>query len=94
MLTRAVMPTEEELFKRYNPELQARAIANREAKAKETQEFLDKLKEYSLDKDRPIWVVAKEEAQKKEKEVERMKKEEKAEKERMMEEIRRERLGR
>lgn len=42
-----VSPTEEELFKRYNPELQARSLANREKTQEEFDQFVTKLKEYS-----------------------------------------------
>ncbi|GJC85594.1 assembly factor cbp-4 [Colletotrichum liriopes] len=51
-----VSPTEEELFKRYNPELQARSLANREKTQAEFDQFVTKLKEYSKS-DRPIWTV-------------------------------------
>ncbi|EFQ29573.1 assembly factor cbp-4 [Colletotrichum graminicola] len=51
-----VSPTEEELFKRYNPELQARSLANREKTQAEFDQFVTKLKEYSKS-DKPIWVV-------------------------------------
>ncbi|KAK1982760.1 assembly factor cbp-4 [Colletotrichum cereale] len=51
-----VSPTEEELFKRYNPELQARSLANREKTQAEFDHFVTKLKEYSKS-DRPIWAV-------------------------------------
>ncbi|WYZ45607.1 hypothetical protein EsH8_VIII_000923 [Colletotrichum jinshuiense] len=51
-----VTPTEEELFKRYNPELQARSLANREKTQAEFDHFVTKLKEYSKS-NRPIWEV-------------------------------------
>ncbi|KAI5809951.1 hypothetical protein DFH27DRAFT_606376 [Peziza echinospora] len=56
-LTYWLMPTPEDLFKRYNPELQKRSLAQRDAKMKEQQEFLTKLQEYSKS-DKPIWQVA------------------------------------
>ncbi|KAF9871907.1 nascent polypeptide-associated complex [Colletotrichum karsti] len=51
-----VTPTEEELFKRYNPELQKRSLENREKTQAEFDHFVTKLKEYSKS-DRPIWAV-------------------------------------
>ena len=51
-----VTPTEEELFKRYNPELQKRSLENRYQKQKDFDDFVNRLKEYSKD-DRPIWEV-------------------------------------
>ena len=47
MLTVWVMPTEEELVKRYNPELQKRSIETREQRLQEYDDFVTKLKEYS-----------------------------------------------
>ena len=40
-------PTEEELFSRYNPELQRRSLENREQKQEEFDQFVRRLKEYS-----------------------------------------------
>jgi len=47
MLIDYVTPTEEELFKRYNPDLQRRSLEGRDQKLKEANEFIDKIKEYS-----------------------------------------------
>jgi len=52
-----VTPTEEEIFKRYNPELQKRSLENRQQKQEDFNHFVNKLKEYSKS-DRPIWEVA------------------------------------
>lgn len=52
MLIRYVQPSEEELFKRYNPELQKRSLEGRDERLREANEFIDRLKEYSRD-DRP-----------------------------------------
>ncbi|KAI9716779.1 MAG: assembly factor cbp4 [Candelaria pacifica] len=52
-----VTPTEEELFKRYNPELQKRSLENRYERQQDFDNFVCKLKEYSKSK-KPIWVVA------------------------------------
>lgn len=42
-----VSPTEEELFKKYNPDLQKKSLANRQEKQQEFDHFVGKLKEYS-----------------------------------------------
>ncbi|CAK3985898.1 Assembly factor cbp4 [Lecanosticta acicola] len=51
-----VSPTEEELFLKYNPDLQRRSLANRQEKQEDFDRFVGRLKEYSKD-DRPIWTV-------------------------------------
>ncbi|OBT64100.1 hypothetical protein VE03_06267 [Pseudogymnoascus sp. 23342-1-I1] len=64
-LTMWLTPTEEELFARYNPELQRRSLENREQKQEEFDNFVRRLKEYSKS-DKPIWEAAAEmEAKKK-----------------------------
>ncbi|TKA74661.1 hypothetical protein B0A49_03951 [Cryomyces minteri] len=52
-----VTPTEEELFLRYNPELQKRSLENRIGKQEDFDHFVNKLKEYSKSS-KPIWEVA------------------------------------
>lgn len=42
-----VSPTEEDLFKKYNPDLQKKSLANRHEKQQEFDDFVSKLKEYS-----------------------------------------------
>jgi len=42
-----VQPSEEELFLRYNPELQKRSLENRIGKQEDFDAFVGKLKEYS-----------------------------------------------
>ncbi|OAK98358.1 CBP4-domain-containing protein [Phaeosphaeriaceae sp. SRC1lsM3a] len=54
-----VSPTEEEIFKRYNPELQKKALANREKRQQEFDDFTTHLKELSKS-DKPIWIAQKE----------------------------------
>ncbi|KAK3068817.1 Assembly factor cbp4 [Teratosphaeriaceae sp. CCFEE 6253] len=49
-----VSPTEEELFLKYNPELQKRSLERRHEKQEEFDIFVNKLKEYSKS-DKPIW---------------------------------------
>ncbi|PSS21861.1 hypothetical protein M430DRAFT_33937 [Amorphotheca resinae ATCC 22711] len=52
-----VSPTEEELFQKYNPDLQRRSLQNRYERQKEFDDFVTKLKEYSKS-NRPIWEEA------------------------------------
>ncbi|KAF1944179.1 CBP4-domain-containing protein [Clathrospora elynae] len=54
-----VTPTEEEIFKRYNPELQKKALAGREQRQKDFDVFVGQLKELSKS-DKPIWTAQKE----------------------------------
>lgn len=42
-----VSPTEEELFKKYNPDLQRKSLQNRIGKQQDFDDFVGKLKEYS-----------------------------------------------
>ncbi|KAG9241779.1 hypothetical protein BJ878DRAFT_518893 [Calycina marina] len=52
-----VSPTEEELFLRYNPELQKRSLENRAQKEEDFDNFVKRLKEYSKS-DKHIWEAA------------------------------------
>ncbi|KAI5801793.1 hypothetical protein FPQ18DRAFT_311689 [Pyronema domesticum] len=52
-----VQPDPDELFQRYNPELQKKALSEREQRLKEYEEYMAMLREYSKS-DKPIWVVA------------------------------------
>ncbi|KAF2745818.1 CBP4-domain-containing protein [Sporormia fimetaria CBS 119925] len=54
-----ITPSEEEIFKRYNPELQKRALETREARQQEFDDFVSQLKEASKS-DKPIWFAQKE----------------------------------
>jgi len=63
-----VQPDPDELFKRYNPELQKKALSERDQRLREHTEFVEKLREYSKS-DKPIWVIAAEEEKKKRAEV-------------------------
>jgi hypothetical protein len=42
-----VQPTDEELFQKYNPELQKRSLERRVERQQEFDDFVTKLKEYS-----------------------------------------------
>ncbi|RPB27506.1 assembly factor cbp4 [Terfezia boudieri ATCC MYA-4762] len=68
-LTWYVMPSEEELFKRYNPDLQRRALSERPARLQAHADFMHKLSEYSKS-DKPIWTVAAEEQAREKAEIE------------------------
>jgi hypothetical protein len=48
MLTVYVMPTDEELFQKYNPELQKRSLERREERQAEFNEWLQNLKRQSM----------------------------------------------
>lgn len=58
-----VSPTEEELFLKYNPDLQKRSLENRAQKQQDFDNFVMKLREYSKS-DKPIWEAAAEDEQK------------------------------
>ncbi|KAK4151336.1 hypothetical protein C8A00DRAFT_36036 [Chaetomidium leptoderma] len=53
---RWVQPTDEELFQKYNPELQKRSLERRVERQQEFDDFVTRLKEYSKS-DKPIWTV-------------------------------------
>ncbi|EJT70491.1 assembly factor CBP4 [Gaeumannomyces tritici R3-111a-1] len=62
MFVMSITPTEEELFKKYNPDLQKRSLETRHERQKEYDDFVTKLKEYSKS-DKSIWIVQAEEQQ-------------------------------
>ncbi|PNS14062.1 hypothetical protein CAC42_6575 [Sphaceloma murrayae] len=59
-----VTPSEEELFLRYNPELQRRSLENRKERQEDFDQFVTRLKQYSKS-DKPIWAAWEEEVEKK-----------------------------
>ncbi|RDA93835.1 hypothetical protein CP533_6409 [Ophiocordyceps camponoti-saundersi (nom. inval.)] len=61
-LTMYLMPTEDELRKRYNPDLRKKSIETREEREQDFDEFVTRLKTYSKS-DKPIWVAMKEDEQ-------------------------------
>jgi CBP4 len=76
-----VSPTDEELFLKYNPNLQKRSLENKIGTQQDFDNFVVKLKEYSKT-DKPIWEAAAE--------VEKNRREESmAEQKKLMEEMRR-----
>ncbi|KAI1801577.1 CBP4-domain-containing protein [Daldinia bambusicola] len=56
---RWVQPTDEELFKKYNPELQKKSLERRYERQKEFDDFVNQLKEYSKS-DKQIWIAQEE----------------------------------
>ncbi|KAG5993921.1 hypothetical protein E4U52_001579 [Claviceps spartinae] len=68
ILTMRLMPTEDELRSRYNPELLKKSIEEREERQEEFDVFVNRLKEYSRS-DKPIWTVMMEEEERQKKAV-------------------------
>ncbi|KAI3330682.1 CBP4-domain-containing protein [Ustulina deusta] len=58
-----IQPTDEELFKKYNPELQKKSLERRYERQKEFDDFVMQLREYSKS-DKPIWTLQEEAARK------------------------------
>ncbi|KAL7620990.1 Assembly factor cbp4 [Parahypoxylon ruwenzoriense] len=58
-----VQPTDEELFKKYNPDLQKKSLERRYERQKEFDDFVNQLKEDSKS-NKSIWVVQEENARK------------------------------
>ncbi|KAI5810836.1 hypothetical protein BZA77DRAFT_326710 [Pyronema omphalodes] len=52
-----VQPDPDELFQRYNPELQKKVLSEREQRLKAHEEHMAMLREYSKS-NKPIWIVA------------------------------------
>ncbi|KAL3460595.1 hypothetical protein BJX64DRAFT_262600 [Aspergillus heterothallicus] len=71
-LVQNLRPTDEELFKRYNPDLQKRSLEEGDRRAKDFDEYVTKLKEWSKS-DKSIWFAAQEmeEAKRAQQEAER-----------------------
>ncbi|KAK5129648.1 assembly factor cbp4 [Meristemomyces frigidus] len=63
-----VTPTEEELFLRYNPDLQRRSLERRKEKQEDFDGFVTRLKEYSKS-DKPIWTAWEEDVERRRKEA-------------------------
>ncbi|CEL01855.1 hypothetical protein BJX68DRAFT_249154 [Aspergillus pseudodeflectus] len=58
-LVQSIRPSDEELFKRYNPDLQKRSLEEGDRREKEFDEYVTKLKEWSKS-DKSIWFAAQE----------------------------------
>ncbi|KAM0712178.1 hypothetical protein Q7P37_011272 [Cladosporium fusiforme] len=79
-------PTEEELFTRYNPELQRRSLERRQEKQEDFDNFVGRLKEYSKS-DKPIWTAWEKDIERRRKEMKDAKVAEDAEAEAKRQEI-------
>ncbi|KEZ41336.1 hypothetical protein SAPIO_CDS7445 [Scedosporium apiospermum] len=58
-LTMKLIPTQEELFKRYNPDLQKRSLENKDKREQEFDDFVSMIKQASKS-DKHIWISLKE----------------------------------
>ncbi|KAL4883959.1 hypothetical protein BJY04DRAFT_183596 [Aspergillus karnatakaensis] len=58
-LVQNIRPTDEELFKRYNPDLQKRSLEEGDRRAQEFDEYVTRLKQWSKS-DKSIWFAAQE----------------------------------
>ncbi|KAG6004646.1 assembly factor cbp4 [Claviceps maximensis] len=88
-LTLKLTPSEEEIRSRYNPDLLKKSIEGREERQQEFDDFVTRLKEYSKS-DKPIWVVVKEDEEKRKKAVMTAAKVQKMEADTQREQMRRE----
>ncbi|KAG6205687.1 hypothetical protein E4U35_002425 [Claviceps purpurea] len=66
ILTMRLVPTEDELRSRYNPELLKKSTDERDERQEEFDVFVNRLKEYSRS-DKPIWTVMMEEEERQKK---------------------------
>ncbi|KAJ5889570.1 hypothetical protein N7504_010380 [Penicillium tannophilum] len=87
-----IRPTDEELRKRYNPELQKRSAEQGERRAQEFDDYVTKLKEWSKS-DKSIWYAAQEELDQKRAMIEAQRAKSKEEDRIQREEMRKEMLG-
>jgi len=82
-----VTPSEGEVFKRFNPDLQKRNLELRDQRIKNNEEFAARMIEYSKS-DKPIWIVAAEAEKKEREEYVRRQREELGDRDRIREEMR------
>ncbi|KAL4782723.1 hypothetical protein BJX76DRAFT_332033 [Aspergillus varians] len=89
-LVEKLRPTEEELFKRYNPDLQKRSLEEGDRRSREFDEYVGRLKEWSKS-DKSIWFAAQEmeEKQRAQQEIQRtqVKEDTRAQREEMRKEL-------
>ncbi|OQD63816.1 hypothetical protein PENPOL_c008G09709 [Penicillium polonicum] len=85
-------PSDEELRKRYNPDLQKRSAEQGNRKAQEFDDYVNKLKEWSKS-DKSIWYAAQEELDQKRSALEAQRAREKEQTRTQREEMRKEMLG-
>ncbi|CAL5868971.1 uncharacterized protein PFLUO_LOCUS3199 [Penicillium psychrofluorescens] len=64
LFVQSIRPTDEELVKRYNPDLQKRSAEQGEQRAQDFENYVNKLKEWSKS-DRSIWFAAKDQQESK-----------------------------
>ncbi|EEH33485.1 CBP4 domain-containing protein [Paracoccidioides lutzii Pb01] len=88
-LVQYLRPTEEELFKRFNPELQKRNQETREKRQQDFDDFVMRLKTHAKS-DKPIWLAMKESEATNKKQTKLQRQAEKDEAERQKEQIRKE----
>ncbi|KAI1617774.1 hypothetical protein EDD37DRAFT_646604 [Exophiala viscosa] len=87
-----VTPAEGEVFKKFNPELQARNLALKDERMKNYEAFLQELKELSKS-DKNMWVAAKEKQKKMQEQFLENEAQEKALQQKMREEMKAEARG-
>ncbi|CRG86326.1 Assembly factor cbp4 [Talaromyces islandicus] len=88
-----IRPSDEEIFQKYNPELQKASIENRDRREKEYDDYVNKLKEWSKS-DKSIWFAVKEEEARRKAQAEQTTAQAKEEQQAQREEMRKELLGR
>ncbi|PLB39058.1 uncharacterized protein BDW47DRAFT_104191 [Aspergillus candidus] len=91
-LVQSIRPTDEELFKRYNPDLQKRSLEEGDRRAQEFDDYVNRLKQWSKS-DKSIWYAAQEQQEQKRSEVEAQRNSVKEEARTQREEMRKELLG-
>ncbi|KAF9887960.1 assembly factor cbp4 [Aspergillus nanangensis] len=91
-LVQAIRPTDDELFKRYNPDLQKRSLEEGDRRAQEFDDYVNRLKEWSKS-DKSIWYAAQEQQDQKRSEAEAQRNQAKDEARIQREEMRKELLG-
>ncbi|PKY02333.1 hypothetical protein P168DRAFT_292406 [Aspergillus campestris IBT 28561] len=91
-LVQSIRPTDEELFKRYNPDLQKRSLEEGDRRAQEFDDYVNRLKQWSKS-DKSIWYAAQEQQEQKRSEVEAQRSSAKEEARTQREEMRKELLG-
>ncbi|KAA8643386.1 hypothetical protein EYZ11_003412 [Aspergillus tanneri] len=92
MFVQSIRPTDEELFKRYNPELQKRSQEDGDRRAQEFDDYVNRLKQWSKS-DKSIWFAAQEQEKQKRSELEAQRSQAKDEAKVQREEMRKELLG-
>ncbi|KAL4927555.1 uncharacterized protein BDV17DRAFT_292558 [Aspergillus undulatus] len=91
-LVQKLRPTDEELFKRYNPELQKRSLEEGDRRAREFDEYVGRLKEWSKS-DKSIWFAAQEMEEKRREQQDAQRDQAKEQARLQKEEMRKELLG-